>query len=585
MKRISLFLVTLLLTANIYAQQWTSLSGDRPAAPKASLVTNNENQIVVTFHLDGFNTTEVTTSRGTQSIVSVPEMVSMLQAGAPDLPHYVIPAIIGDKAEMQVSVKKSKFIDINDVEIAPSKGNFSRQLNPDDVPYTYGEAYNTNTFFPAAQATLDAPYIIRDFRGQNIMVKPFAYNPVTKTLRVYTDLTIEMRKVSDNGENQKTRVRGNKVTSEDMANYQRRFINFEEAAAKYTFVQDRGEMLIICPDQYMSAMQPFVDWKNISGRPTTMVSLATAGGNTDTNIKNYIQNFYNDANHNLAYVLLVGDYNDLKPHAVSIGNDSGYSDMWYANLEGNDYYPEVLIGRFSVGSVNDVNTHVNKVLYYEREMPAGLTWVNKGIGIGANEGSGSGHNGGEADYVHINYIRDTLLHYTYESVSQQYSGVGSGTSASAISADVNAGASIINYCNHGDVTLWGVASYSNSHVNALTNDNKLPFIISVACLNGQFNQDCFAEAWLRATNNSTGVPTGAIGGMFSWISQPWTPPMTGQDEMNAIITEWRSTDKFNHTMGGAFLNGSSYILDAHNNSDGQITQQRKVETVIVRKAP
>ena len=27
-------------------------------------------------------------------------------------------------------------------------------------------------------------FIIRDFRGQNIAVHPFAYNPVTKTLRV-----------------------------------------------------------------------------------------------------------------------------------------------------------------------------------------------------------------------------------------------------------------------------------------------------------------------------------------------------------------------------------------------------------------
>ena len=65
-------------------------------------------------------------------------------------------------------------------------------------------------------------------------------------------------------------------------------------------------------------------------------------------------------------------------------------------------------------------------------MPEGLTWVNQGIGIGANEGAGNGHNGGEADYVHINYIRDTLMHYTYENVTQQYSGVGSGTSANLL---------------------------------------------------------------------------------------------------------------------------------------------------------
>lgn len=572
MRKIALFLSLLLLTVNIYAQQGTRLSNGKASKPQVELVTSNDNQIVVNFHLNGFNTTRVETPRGIQNIVNVPEMVSMLQAGAPDLPQFAIPAIIGDKAEMQVSVTKSSFVDYDNVEIAPSKGNFSRQIDPATVPYTYGEAYSTNAFFPAAQATLDDPYIIRDFRGQNIMVKPFAYNPVTKTLRVFTDLTITMNKVSDNGENQKVRSRGtHKMAPETKAEYSSRFINYNQAGTKYNFLEDRGEMLIICPSQYMEAMQPYVEWKNISGRPTTMVSLTDAGGNSDNSIKNYIQSFYNDPNHNLGYILLIGDYNDLTPHSFSQGSYSGRSDLWFAMLEGNDLYPEVHIGRFSVGNVNDVNTHVNKVLYYERDMPAGLTWLNKGIGIGANEGNGQGHNGGEADYVHMNYIRDTLLHYTYASVSQQYSGVGSGTSANAISADVNAGASIINYCNHGSVDSWAVAGYSNSDVNALTNDYKLPYVISVACLNGQFNSNCFAEAWLRATNNSTGAPTGAVGGMFSWISQPWTPPMTGQDQMINIITEWRDSDKFNHTMAGAFLNGSCRMLDNHNDDAGKGT--------------
>ena len=573
MKKITLLLFAITLTFSVFAQQQTAKGTAKPTAPTVSLVSDNGKKIVVDFHLNGFNTSKVSTPRGEQDIISAPRMVSMLQAGAPDLPHYAIPAIIGDKAEMQVNIAKAKYTDYENVEIAPSKGNFSRQINPDDVPYTYGEAYSTNAFFPATQATLDAPYIIRDFRGQNIMVTPFAYNPVTKTLRVYTDLTIEMNKMSDNGVNPKTRNNvSRKMAPENKAEYGHRFINFNEKASKYTFIEDRGEMLIICPSQYMDAMQPFVKWKNLSGRPTTMVSLDDAGGNNDNNIKNYIQNIYNDPSRNLKYVLLVGDYSDLTPHSFSQGGESGRSDIWFGQLEGNDLYPELIVGRFSVGNIDDVNTHVNKVLYYERDMPAGLTWLNKGLGIAANEGSGGGHNGGEADYVHMNYIRDTLLHYTYQSVSQQYSGVGGGTSANAISTVVNDGVSMINYCNHGDVNMWVVASYSNNHVNSLSNDYKLPYIISVACLNGQFNQDCFAEAWLRATNDNTGAPAGAIGGMFSWISQPWTPPMTGQDEMINIITEWKHSDQFNHTMGGAFINGSTYILDTHNDNNGKATE-------------
>ena len=565
MKRVLFSLVFVALSAMAFAQQWTSLGKSTPSKPEVKLVSSSEQQIVIDFSLGGFSLNKVNTPNGVQQVVSVPKMASMLEAAAPDLPQFPVPTIIGDLAEMEVNVTKSDFTDYQNVVIAPSKGNFSRQIDPENVPYTYGEMYNQNAFYPAAQAYLETPYILRDFRGQNIMVRPFAYNPVTKTLRVYHNMTIEMRKVSDNGVNQKvSRKAIQKITPEMEETYNHRFINYTESTSKYNFIQDRGEMLVICPDQYMESMQPFVEWKNQSGRPTTIVSISEAGGNNDNQIKNYIRNIYDDPAHNLEFILLVGDYADLTPHSMS----GGRSDNWFGQLEGNDYYLEVLTGRFSVQSVNDVQTHIEKVLYYERDMPEGLTWLNQGIGIGANEGAGNGHNGGEADYVHINYIRDTLMHYTYENVTQQYSGVGGGTSATAISADFNAGKSICNYCNHGSQTSWAVANYSNSNVNALVNDDKWPFIWSVACNNGEFNGNCFGEAWLRATNNTTGRPTGAVGGMFSWISQPWVPPMTGQDEMVDILTEWKHEDKYCHTFGGASLNGSMYMLDMHPSDNG-----------------
>ena len=555
-----------------FAQEWHGIKSDSPSQMKKTLVSSTENEIVVEVSLDGFYTQEVKTPNGTQVIVSADKMGGIFEAGAPDLPMMPISVVIGDMAEMTVSVVNSTYVDYENVEVAPSKGVFSRQINPDDVPYTYGEVYQQDAFWPATQATLDAPYIVRDFRGQNIVVRPFAYNPVTKTLRVYTNMTIAMTKVSDNGENQKAARKSStmKVSGEQKAEYSRRFINFEESGAKYPWLEDDGEMLVICADQFMAGMQPFVDWKNKSGRPTTMVSVTEAGGNNADNIKSYITSWYNNPDHNLTYVLFVGDYEHITPHPFSY-EGTQYSDSWFGMLEGNDYYTEVFIGRFSAQTDAHVATQVNKVLYYERDIQPSITWGDHGLGIGSTlEGSG-GHYG-EYDNVHIDHIRDTLLHYTYTTVTDQHA--GAGVTAASISATINQGVSIINYCNHGSETSWGVADYSNSNVNALTNDNMLPVVWSVACLNGKFNygSECFAEAWLRATNNSTGVPTGAIGGMFSWISQPWAPPMYGQDEMVDILTGWHVTDPFNHTMAGASLNGSMGVLDFGNTNAFTATQ-------------
>ena len=560
MRNCIIYIIALLLvTLNLNAQHWHGTGSDTPLPPTTRLLHHSEQEIVVDFRLNGFYLDEVVTERGTQHLVTAPKMYATLEAGAPDLPHYPIPVIIGDLAEMKVSVSKSEFVDYQNIEIAPSKGNLSRQIDPDTVPYPYGAMYENDAFYPGEAAVLEMPYILRDFRGQNIMVTPFAYNPATKTLRVYTNLIISMKKVSDEGKNPKLSRKAGpiKCDPEWRQAYCRRFINFE--ATKYNFIEDRGTMLVICPEPYMQAMQHFVDWKNQSGRPTRMVNLSAIGGNDENLIKAYIQDLYDSEG--LTYILLVGDYADITPH--SLGNN-GSSDNWFGKLEGTDNYIEAFVGRFSVESIADVETHVNKVIHYERDILSNIAWADHGVGIGATDGAGVGHNGGELDWEHIDYIRDTLLHYTYSDITRRYKSVNNPTAAD-LSNDFNAGASIVNYCNHGSETSWSVCNYSNTHVNALTNDYRWPAIISTACLNGKFNhsQPCFAEAWMRATNNETGAPTGAIGGMFAWPTQAWAPPMTGQDEMNAILAEWRDSDTYNHTMGGTFLNGNMKILDAH----------------------
>lgn len=565
-KPIAITFAILFLTVAAFAQEWIGVGRSQPAAPQVKLISDTEQATELCVTLGGFFKEEVNTPRGLQYIITVPKMASLLEEGAPDLPLFAVPVLIDDLAEMEIQVKNAVYQDFEGIEIAPSKGNLSRQINPDEVPYRYGEAYTCNRFFPDTQARLDQPYILRDFRGQNILVFPFAYNPITKTLRVYTQLTLTMCKTGNNGANAKlSRKAGlTKMAPETDAMYGQRFVNYRERAAKYNFITDEGEMLVICPDPYLEAMQPFVEWKNQSGRPTAMVSLTDIGGNNIDQVKSFILGHYNNPNENLCYVLLVGDYDDITPKSMS----GGRSDIWLGQLEGNDYYPEIFVGRFSVESVADVQNQVAKTVYYERDITAAADWLGKGIGIGSTEGAGSGHNGGESDYIHMEYIRDTLMHYTYSDVSRHYLGVGVGTNAAMLSDDFNAGAGICNYCNHGSQTGWYVGGFINSHVNALVNDYKWPFIWSTACLNGQFNVTCFAEAWMRATNNTTGVPTGAIGGMFSWTSQPWQPPMTGQDEMVNVLCEWRSADRFHHTFGGASLNGNMKILDLHPSDQG-----------------
>ena len=555
------FVVAMLLSTTMLlsAQEWVGVAKNAPVRIQESLVSSSEEEIVIDVKVAGFFQSAVKTQKGKQVIISGEDMASMLVAGAPDLPMYPISMIIGNTAEMKVSVVESSYVDFENVEVAPSKGNFSREINPNDVPYTYGNMYQQDEFYPAQQAALDKPYILRDFRGQNVMVYPYAYNPVTKTLRVYTDLRLSVKKVSDNGLNQKVATRHSSVVSPEMkASYERRFINYP-SNERYKFIEDEGEMLVICVDEYKEAIEKLVEWKNISGRPTTMV-LASETGSLD-DMKAYIANYYN-SNPDLAYVLLVGEYSDLLPYEIIVTIDGMQyytrSDNYYGRLDGEDNYEEVLVGRLSVKDIDDAHNQVDRIIYYERDIKEDAAWLSRGIGMGSTEGYG---HFGEKDYQHIDFIRDTLLNYTYTEISQRYKGVdGYEPTAADYSADFNKGVGIANYCNHGEELKWVMGDFDTQCVHNLQNDYMLPFIWTSSCRNGQFDVDeCFAESWMRSINPTTKAPIGAIGGMFSWISQPWQPPMYGQDEMVAILTEWRGN--YHHTLGGASLNGNMHILD------------------------
>ena len=571
MKKHILTALLVMLSAMTFGQQWVAIKSDAPSTIKTELVASSESSITVNLQVPGFYAMEVNTPRGEANIISVPRTVSTAAAGEPNLPMIAVPAIIGDQQHYSIRLIDAQYTDFP-MEVAPSKGDFPRTINPDDVPYTYGEAYSTDAFFPAQNVGLYDPYILRDFRGQNMVFYPFAYNPVTHTLRVYYNMTVEMYSDGQLGENTLSRRSSEvRMDPEFGALYQNHFINYSQGLSKYNAVDETGELLIICHDAFMDAMQPFVNWKKQIGRPVTMVGTSVSGSTSDA-IKTYIQSQYN-SNPNISHILLVGDNAQVQSYYTFSGGYSGRTDQYYGQLVGNDYYNDVIVGRFSAENADHVTTQVDKVIHYERDVTAADTWLSIGQGVSKNEGAGSGHFG-EADYQHIDYIRDTLLHYNYTSIHRDYQNVqGVSSSAAIISQHINEGVSIINYCNHGSPTSWGVFNYSNSHINALTNDNKLPFIWSVACNNGQldYSQPCFAEAWMRATNNSTGEPTGAIGGMFSYISQPWQPPMYGQDEMNNVLTEHRSIKR---TLGGISTDGNMKILDQYNsNGQGLATYQ------------
>jgi hypothetical protein len=490
---------------------------------RVSIAENSPGRTVIDYVLGDFTARSVTVDGLPYTHLTLGKESNIEERGAPSLPRVCRSIIIPDDAEMAVRVLASEHHDVTNVFVEPSRGIIYRTTNPATVPYTFGDAYRTDAFYPGELALLREPYIMRDYRGVVVVLNPFQYNPVTHTLRVYTDITLEVLPVGPGKINVLDPARAPRELSLAFhQTYQRHFLNYNQPP-RYTSLNENGNMLIICYDAWLSNVQPLVDHKNSIGITTTAVGVSTIpGGNTATAIKSYIQGVYNQGN--LAFVLLVGDAAQLATPNAS----GGSSDPTYSKLAGSDDYPDIIVGRFSAETAPHVDSQVQRTIEYENMPATQQTWFKRGTGIGSQYGIGDD---GEYDWEHIDNIRTDLLNYGYTLVDQIY---GSGATASQVSAALNAGRGIINYCGHGSETSWGTTGFSNSNVNALTNDNMLPFIFSVACVNGAFDGiTCFAEAWLRASHN--GEPIGAIATYMSSVNQSWIPPMIAQDESNDLL--------------------------------------------------
>ena len=165
-KPILTFLLVMLVIAG-YSQVWNPITTDEPSGFQTALLASSDEAITVNLKTPGFYTIEVGTPRGREWVISLPKAVSTAQAGEPNLPMTAIPVVIGDEQHYGIRVIDAQYRDFT-LEVAPSKGDFSRQINPDEVPYTYGEAYSTNAFFPKERVGLYEPSILRDIRGQNM---------------------------------------------------------------------------------------------------------------------------------------------------------------------------------------------------------------------------------------------------------------------------------------------------------------------------------------------------------------------------------------------------------------------------------
>lgn len=527
------------LLANVFLSQFVF------GQTNINVISNNSHQTLINVEVGAINQIPVQTLKGAEVKISLDHGTPMLQKGNPDLPKLAYSIIIPNQSNSKVTVLESNFTDYTNISVAPSKGRISRDINPSTIPFTYGTSYQQNEFFPSQLAELNTPFIMRDFRGQCVVIHPVQYNPLTKTMRVYSHLKL---KVTYEGQSTINTIAQHNppasVVEEFNDIYKNHFINYQTTGMRYTPSTETGSMLVLCPDAFKNEIAPFIQWKEQKGIKTYLVIVdSLTGGVTQSTIKNIAKWYYQ--NKQIAYMLIVGDDVNIPP-VTTLTPVAGPSDNAYSYINGNDHYPEFIVGRFSGQSISQISTQVKRTLDYEQTPNSGSNWMSTQIGIGSEFGTGDDN---QYDFEHIHQIVDSNKNqYVYQTNVELYDDTCSGVVSCLLGTDqsgnptssmltdaINQGASLVNYCGHGDPDGVVTTNFGSSNISSLNNSSKLPFFFVVGCSPGDFvGYTCFAENMQRAKNASF-EPYGTISNFMSTISQYWDEPMQAQDEFNGIL--------------------------------------------------
>ena len=521
---------------------------------------NTSNEVQLDFVLGEYKVIQTRLNSVIYNKIEFQHPITTEKKGYAELPYLHASIELMNNNNVSIEVEPGEYIDYQlDYDLVPSRGTIYRSQNPTKIPYTIDPASITDSWYPNNLVKNTEPYILKDKRGVNIFVYPFVYNAKQRTLRVYKTLKV---RVVENKTKQinplKQSVKSELIEMKSI--YQSIFINYK--APKNIDIDQYGDILLITTARDTVAIKPYIKWKREKGFNVEQQVVATS-----TNVKSLIKQRYN-ANNNILYAVLVGDWDDLKS---DLGPQSGPMDPQLGCVAGTDKVADIIIGRISANSSTDVTNQINKFISYEQNPDLNAAWYSEAMGISSSEGGSGKGDDGEADSTHQRIIfENKLSKFTYT----KYHRVSDPTAVAAdITAGVESGVSIINYSGHGSQTAWSTTNFSNTKVDALKNENRTPVIISVACNNGDFHKGkCFAEAWLRKSNG------GAIAMLAASISQPWDPPMRGQDYFNDILTGGYNYDNNNGQSGINTTEGRSIFGSIAFNSLALMTTESNGES-------
>ena len=598
--------IAVFFLAGIYGFGQEFTYSDNWDNPGFTLNQANEQKVTVNYSIHEWSLIDLAVNREMLKKIELPGHFLPNDEGAPDLPGKGRFIAIPQGATAHLNVLASRVETLQNINISPAP---RIPFTTDEGPLEYSkdpDIWNANAFYPENPVILSE---IQQIRGVDVVmlgITPYQYNPVTKELKIYRDLQVEVTFEGGNGYFGEDRLRNrwwDPIMSDLLLNASS-LPEIEYSTGNGTNRDVGCEYLIITPDDpdFLAWADTLKIFRNKQGISTEVVTTIEIGGNTVTAIESYVNNAYNTWDIVPAAILLLGDYGSMNSTIIAPIWD-GYcaSDNIYADVTGNSM-PDIVFSRMTAQNATHLETMVGKIISYETDPPTNpdfydhpitaLGWqTTRWFQICIETVGGYFRNELGKNPFRINEIYDgnpvtdpwstapntgTILNYFgtnglgYLPDSPTALGNWSGGNASQVNNAINDGAFLLLHRDHGGKTGWGEPNYGNSNLSGLSNQD-LTFVYSINCLTGKYNWsgECFAEAFHRHQQGALGVVAASevsysfvndtyVWGAFDNMFPEFMPDYGSTPEPRGLLPG------FSNAAGKYFLQQSSWPYNQNN---------------------
>ncbi|PIK15901.1 C25 family cysteine peptidase [Halobacteriovorax sp. JY17] len=305
---------------------------------------------------------------------------------------------------------------------------------------------------------------------------------------------------------------------------------------------------IFAHSRFESTLSPLIKLRKEQGFNVNFFALENIGHDS-IGIKEFIHSLYEKEA--FSYALIIGHEEEFPTEYVRTQFDmSTPSDMLYYTMDGEgDVIPDVLYGRLSVETTQELERVIEKTIEFENRSWENSTGASEMIAIASDEGSAPDD---------VEYVRDMQSPLTekFNWKSNEFFQANESGNADNIVAQFNQGSIWLNYIGHGTGFEWPSVygrEFNTRDIASISSGKVKPVVIDVACQNGRFsNEGRMGETFIRGGEANSG----AVAYYGGSVDISWDPPAIMAIGINRAVSENNQ-----RRLVDVVFEGQSYLLE------------------------